>query len=326
MKFLSALFLTLISISTGYSEESKELLVEVIGAQIYCRAVGEGDPLIVIHGGPGLTQDYLLPQMDRLAETHRVIFYDQRGCGRSTGKIDADSMQIKTYLEDLEAVREAFGYKKVAVLGHSWGGFLAMQYAIAHPEAVDKLILLNTMSPSSEEFTLFVKEWTQRMAPYLETLNAIKESKEFAMGDPKSCERYYQIIFRRYCYNPDKADLLNLSLSPKAAIDGSKIYALFRENLFTKPFDFHDQLQALSMPTLIIHGDCDPIPASTAQRLHESIPGSKFILLPSCGHFPYVESPEELFHELRGFLSQTTSDESSKIDCFPSFLPPENAA
>lgn len=103
-----------------------KIFIKTNDAQIFCRVFGKGEPIIVVHGGPGLSQDYLLPQMAKLAQTNLVIFYDQRGCGLSTGAINEDSIQIKTFVDDLEAIRKSFGYKKVTVLGHSWGGFLAM--------------------------------------------------------------------------------------------------------------------------------------------------------------------------------------------------------
>lgn len=320
MKSFISLFLVLATcFSAGYAEVpdssgqgtapvyqgSKEIFIKTNDAQIFCRVFGKGDPIIVIHGGPGLSQDYLLPQMAKLAQTNLVIFYDQRGCGLSIGAINADSIQIKTFVDDLEAIRTSFGYKKVTILGHSWGGFLAMQYAITHPESIQKLILLNTMPPTSEGFSLFVQEWMKRMAPYQDELKVIKDTPEFTKGNPSTIEKYYRIIFGRYCYNPEKADLLNLYMSPKASIDGAQVYEIFRENLFTNSFNFDKQLKLLKIPALIIHGDFDPIPPSTAENLHQTIDGSKYILIKDCGHFPYVETPDELFKQLNTFLRGT---------------------
>lgn len=320
MKMFISLFLVLAScFSSVYAEMpastvkaaasvhqgSKEIFIETNDAQIFCRVFGKGEPIIVIHGGPGLTQDYLLPHMAKLAQANLVIFYDQRGCGRSTGAINQDSIQINTFVDDLEAIRKFFAYEKVTVLGHSWGGFLAMQYAIAHPESIEKLILLNTMSPSSEGFSLFIQEWMKRMAPYQDELSAIKKTPEFAEGNPSIIEKYYRIVFGRYCYSAKKADLLNLYMSPKASIDGAQVYEIFRQNLFAKSFNFYDQLKLLKIPTLIVHGDFDPIPPSTAETLHQNIPGSHYILIKDCGHFPYVETPDELFKQLNVFLGVT---------------------
>ena len=236
--------------------------------------------------------------MAQLAEKHQLIFYDQRGCGLSTG--DPETISLESFVEDIEAIRISYGYPKITVLGHSWGGFLAMQYAIAHPEFTQKLILLNSMPPSSEECLLFYEEWERRMAPFLDRARDDEKESRFAKGDPIAVEKYYQIMLGRYCYLPEKALLMNLRVHPK----GSLVNKIFRQKLWDHSFNFHDQLKQLQMPTLIVHGEFDPIPFCTAEKLHATIANSKYVLIPNCGHFPHVETPEELFSCLAQFLCE----------------------
>ncbi|MBI5346683.1 MAG: alpha/beta fold hydrolase [Chlamydiae bacterium] len=318
MKIFSLFFLIFtICFSLGFSQDqicsgsstetkalpnSKEVFVKANGAKIFCRVIGKGNPILVIHGGPGLSQDYLLPQMARLGKNNLVIFYDQRGCGLSTGEINADSIRIETFRDDIEAIKKAFGYEKITVLGHSWGCFLAMKYATSHPESIDKLILLSSSPASSEEFSLFTKEFERRMAPYQDKLNAIKKTLEFSKRDPTTVANYYRIMFRKYCYDPQKANLLNLCMSQRATINGLKVSDIFEQSLFSKPYNLHAQLKKINISTLIIHGDYDPIPYVTAQNIHESIHNSKYILIKNCGHFPFIETPDELFKDLNDFL------------------------
>lgn len=288
---------------SGYANASiQEAFIPSDDATLFCRMIGKGKPLIVLHGGPGLTQDYLLPQLYALAENNFVIFYDQRGCGQSTGEIKPETINLETFVNDLETIRKAFHFEKIAILGHSWGGFLAMHYAIAHPESIDKLILSNSMPGSSEGLALFASEWLRRMSPYLEEYYSIQNAPGFDEGDPDLIERLHRLLFRTYCYDPEKADLLNVRMTSTAAVNKAKVFTLFREHVFEMPFDVHASLQNLKMPTLIIHGEADPIPPATAQRLHESIQGSKFILIKKCGHFPHVEKPETYFNSLMEFL------------------------
>jgi len=282
--------------------KTNEIVVESVHSKLFCKTMGKGRPLIVIHGGPGLTQDYLLPQLNELAENNFVIFYDQRGCGRSTGEINEQTINIPTFVNDLDNIRMAFNFDKVSILGHSWGGFLAMCYAIAHPDALNRLILSSPIPASSEDFALFINERTRRISPYQDEMTAIRNSREFREGNPDTIERLHRIIFRTYCYLPEKADLLNLRMTPVASINGAKIFELIRENTFNKSFDLRAALKALKIPTLVIHGDADPIPAITAQNIHESIPGSTYVLLKNCGHFPYVEQPDTYFNSLKDFL------------------------
>lgn len=126
--------------------------------------------------------------------------------------------------------------------------------------------------------------------------------KEFKDGDPKVMEKMYKLIFRTYCYNPEDVNLLNLYMSREAILNGSKVYEEFRNNIFEKHFDLHEQLKSLKVQTLILHGDTDPIFPSSAQSIHESINGSKYILMTNCGHFPYIEDPKIYFENISNFL------------------------
>lgn len=281
----------------------KETFVDAQGAKLFCRTVGKGTPLIVLHGGPGLSQGYLLPQMERLAEHHFVIFYDQRGCGGSKGEISSETINMETYVDDLEAIRKAFALDKVSILGHSWGGFLAMSYAIAHPESVDNLILSNSVPVSSEEFALFTQEWIRRTASLQDAFAKIHSSDAFHAGDPDAIEPLHRMIFRTYCHNPESAELLNLRMPAQASVNGAQVYGLIRQNVLSHPFDLHESLKKLKIPTLILHGTADPVPASTAEATAASIQGSKYILMQDCGHFPYVEAPEEFFSYVNAFLN-----------------------
>ncbi len=283
--------------------QAHEIFIDSGDSKIFCRTMGQGKPLVVIHGGPGLTQDYLLPQLSKLAERNFVIFYDQRGCGRSTGEIHQDTMNITTFVNDLENIRKAFNFDKISLLGHSWGGLLAMHYAIEHPKSVDKLILSNSEPASSDDITIFMNEWTRRMAPHQGEIAAIQNMTGFQEGDPALHERFSRIIFRTYCHVPEHASLLDLRMTHSAAINCTKINALFFETTLGKPFNLHESLKTLRVPTLILHGDNDVIPAITAQNIHNSILDSKYVEIKNCGHFPYIEQPNEYFKLLKDFLN-----------------------
>lgn len=288
---------------SSHLEFIKETIVPSGEAKLFCRVTGQGKPLIVIHGGPGLTQDYLLPQMYELAKNNLVIFYDQRGCGKSTVDINANTITLESFVDDIEAIRQAFNLDKTSILGHSWGGFLAMQYTIAHPEHVDKLILSNSAPATSEGYALFGQEYIRRMSPYQKELEKISSSQGFRDGNTCVMEQFYRLIFRQYCYIPEKADLLNLRMTPIASLSGARVSEILRENVLDKPFNLNNGLRSLKVPALILHGDVDPIPPSTAQAIHDNIPGSKYILMKNCGHFPYVEDPANYFKYINKFLN-----------------------
>lgn len=285
----------------------KEAYVNSGDAKLFCRIAGKGKPLIVIHGGPGLTQDYLLPGMYELAKNNLTIFYDQWGCGRSTGEINKDTITIKAAVEDIEAIRRSFGFDKISLLGHSWGGFIAMNYAIIHPEHVDKLIISNSFPSTSKDWALCHKEYAKRMNPIQEEINKITNSQEFVQANSKTVEEFYRLIFRQYFYNPEKANLLNLWMTTPAILNGNKVYKYFGENLMDTEFDFTNDLKKLKTQTLVIAGDADLILPITSQHTHESIPASKYVQMQNCGHFPYIEDPATYFKHIQEFLNSHDS-------------------
>lgn len=283
-------------------EKSCEKFVQVPGAELYCLKMGSGKPIIVLHGGAGfLTHDYLLPHLARLAENHLVIFYDQRGLGRSSGEINQEQINLKTYLQDIEAIRTSFGLDKVTLLGHSWGGFLMMHYAFIHPEAIDSLIFVSSMPCNSDDLGLFLKELPKRTAPYEAELKRIQSSELYASGDSKMVEAYNTINFQTYMYCPDNIKKINLWMPQKAAYNGLKIWDIFKDQIFMKPYDLTHQLNTITCPTLIIHGDVDPIPFVTAEHISAAIPKSQFVKINQCGHFPFVEQPEAFFNAIKNF-------------------------
>src|SRR6266542_157387 len=146
----------------------REWYVPVDGAELFCREIGQGRPIIVIHGGPDFDHTYLLPEMDRLSDTFRLIYYDQRGRGKSADNVQPEDVTFQSEVEDLEGLRQYFQLESVAVLGHSWGGLLAMEYAIRHPDRVSRLILMNTAPASAEDHMLFRQDRRNRSAADIE--------------------------------------------------------------------------------------------------------------------------------------------------------------
>jgi proline iminopeptidase len=119
------------------------------GDSIYYKVSGEGSPLLIIHGGPVLDHQYLADHLKGLSQDHQLIYYDQRACGRSSVDISPNQMTFDFMLKDIEAIRQHLELDQLSILGHSWGGLMAMKYAIAHEEQVDRLILSNSMAPTA---------------------------------------------------------------------------------------------------------------------------------------------------------------------------------
>ena len=131
------------------SSQSQRGVVSLNKARISYEVVGEGDPVVVVHGGPGLDHTYLRPGLDILAGSHSLVYYDQRGTGRSEAVLDAESITLDTFVEDIESLRKTLGRDRLTLLGHSFGSLLVLGYALAHPDRTRGLILMAPVEPGT---------------------------------------------------------------------------------------------------------------------------------------------------------------------------------
>jgi proline iminopeptidase len=281
-------------------EEGKKT---VNGVELYYKAIGAGDTIIVLHGGPGLDHTELLPQYERLAKAFRLLFYDQRACGKSGGSFDEKSINVETYVEDLDGIRKAFGIEKANILGFSWGGLLGLYYTLKHPKEVNKLILIDSVPASSADFQDFGKVLDKRRSgPEKKQPAEILCSAEYMAGDPKAVTASLRLGFRAYCFDPDRAKDITLAFTAKSAKAFIEVGNLFDKTLFDPGYDLHAKLKGIRCATLIVHGDTDPIQPRFLKTVSAEIKGSRFVLLDKCGHFSHVEQPTKLFDEITRFI------------------------
>lgn len=281
-----------------------ECFVPVKNAELYCQVVGAGKPaMIVLHGGPGLGCNYLLPQMRELADDSAVIFYDQRGTGKSISDNTWQDYPFKTYIEDLEAIRAFFELDTFTLLSHSWGSILSAYYAATYPWRIHSMIYVNSVPISSTDYFAFVKHRSEIVNQNKSELDALHASPEFAQGDPTTIEKYYRTYFKSYFAKPELADTLTLKMSPEAAINNFKIYDLFLADEKKHPFDLYPEMKKINKKSLIVAGDKDVIPLHYMEKLHTSIPASELVFIKNCGHFSYIDQPEILFQSIKKFLA-----------------------
>jgi proline iminopeptidase len=286
----------------------REAYIPIESAGLYYREIGQGRPVIVLHGGPDFDHMYLLPDMDRLAEQFRLIYYDQRGRGKSTENVLPEDVTLRSEMEDLERVREYFRLESIALLGHSWGGLLALEYALRYPERVSHLILMNAAPVSHGDFLLLQERRRERPAADLARLKAIASSAAYQQGDPDTVAEYYRSHFQATLRQPEQLERLIRSLrssfTRKGILKARKIEKrLLNETWLSGTYDLLPALRGLNIPTLILHGEHDHIPLECAAHLATSIPGARFSVLNDCGHFSYLECPKEVGKEIDDFFS-----------------------
>jgi proline iminopeptidase len=278
-----------------------EGLLHINGTDLQVKTIGEGPAIIVLHGGPGLNYSYFLPQITDLARSHKVILFDQRACGKSSANLDSTQMTLEAMVDDIDHIRKHFGYDKVSVLGHSWGGLLAMKYAIKYPSHLQRLVLVSTVSPQAGEFAAETNKAIMSRMTKADSVarNAVMQSEAFKAGRGEAYENLFKLSFKATFHNPALIDSMNLHIDDDFAIKRTKLFLLAKD---LGAVDLYPELHNIKAPVLIIHGDGDSTPKALPLKIQSSIPGSQLITIRDAGHFPFVEKRAEFGRAVLGFL------------------------
>jgi proline iminopeptidase len=250
----------------------------------------------------------MLPQMLQLGERYDLIFYDQRGGGRS--KWDGrDPITWRTHVEDLGALVVEFGLEPLSVLGYSWGAMLALLYTIEqrrNPHLVPpaRLALMSPAPLTREYRRAFEAEFNRRQqAPEIHELREELAKSGLREKDPAAYrQRAFELGVAGYFSNPSKAR----DLTPFRVV--GKVQQSVWESLGN--FDLIGDLEGIKTPSIVIHGRDDPIPLASSVEASRAI-GTDLVVLDDCGHVPYVEQPKQLFSALDTFLDETNPSERS---------------
>ncbi len=253
-------------------------------------------PVLAVNGGPGLAHTYMVQNdlWDRVARHRLVVFYDQRGTGASKALRPGAPQTMAAQIADLEAVRAAEHLDRFALLGDSYGGFLALAYAVAHPEHVAKLILSD--SPGSS-FASMVHLLPQ-VFPDIEEDDA-REEKALGGHSDRAAQAGLRNHFRMIFDSPAKRDAYlkgmgDLGYVPQIA----EAVSAAAEKL-----DLTPKLASLHVPTLVLNGRWDMnVAPLTAWRLAHAIPGAKLVFFEQSGHLPSYEEPARYLQVLEDFL------------------------
>jgi proline iminopeptidase len=270
------------------------LYVEVLGA-------GAGVPLIVANGGPGFDHTYehiavpgTTSAWDTVAKKRRVVFYDQRGNGRSGALKPDQPCGLAEQVADLEAVRAKIGAEQIDLLGHSWGGFLVMAYAARYPQHIRHLITVDSAAPKWGDTVFLFKdifpEGQERADGY-----AFAD----AFGDKAATAGFLREYLTWLFYSTQKRDAFVAQVGPGVytkAVNEAVEHDVQR-------FDLNPEIRKFKFPTLVITGRYDiNVAPSVAYKIHKAIPGSKFAVFEQSGHLPFYEEPEAFVRTLEDFL------------------------
>lgn len=262
--------------------------------KIFVRRIGKGKPILFLHGGPGGEHRFFLPHMAPLSEAFELIFYDQRGCGKSVAPSGA-SFTMMQEVEALETLRKELKIDQLNIVGESWGSMLALLYAAKYPENVEKLVLTAAVGTSYEGFGVFERNLNDRLKDEDKNLLELLSAK-FEKGEAELKE-IFAVLDPYYVHSPEaaawKADTFsNASVNEEM---GKEI----REN-----YDLRGKLSHIShIPILILQGESDIIsPKELEELLLKDLPHAELKVIPECGHWTVVEKPVEVMHHISEFF------------------------
>jgi proline-specific peptidase len=283
--------------------------IEFRGHRTWYRSIGEDAPgrlpLVVLHGGPGATHQYLQPLAALAASGRRVILYDQIGCGRSDHPADETFYTVSTFVDELDALRAQLDLPAVHVLGQSWGGMLAMEYALTHPSGLASIVVAD--SPAS--MRMWVSEANRLRAELPpEVERTLREHEAAGTTSDPAYIAASDVFYRRHvcrlaewpaCVNDAFASLATDGLVYNVMNGPSEFHCIGT----LKEWDITGRLPEIDVPTLLLSGRYDEATPAIVGAIHERIRGSEWIVFEESSHMPHVEEPAAFNAAVRGFIA-----------------------
>jgi len=278
------------------------ITIPIRDVSLFVRVMGEGYPLLIMHGGPGLDHTTML-SLEPCAAQFTLIFYDHRCNGRSQGG-DVTSMTWENLTADADALRQTLGFEKWAVLGHSFGGNVALEYALRYPKSVSHLILMDTCGDS---------RWVQQNAPEMLAKRgyspaAVQAARRFYTGQltpgefMRTVMKFQKAYFYRFNVLTLVRELLSGGLRMKMRPE-AQIYAFSR---LLPGWTVMDRLAKIEVPALVLAGRHDfQFPPEHQAILADRLPDARLVLIEQAGHNAPMERPAEVIEAVREFMTTT---------------------
>ena len=258
--------------------------------------VARAVPLLLVNGGLLYGHALLWPALSPLAVGRQIILYDQRGRGESQPPADPGSARLGDDADDVGALRRALGIRQWDILGHSWGGLIAMLGAARDAGGTRRVVTVDAVGPTSAWMPGLHDVTLERAS---DEDRAILQRTHGRLGeaDPALHAEHSRAAYPSWF--ADRAFATYFTPPASASVTGAAIAAHLRR----EGYDFRQELRALSAPTLVLHGERDALSAAVALELSELLPRARYVLLPDAGHMPFWEAPERFFTLVADFLA-----------------------
>ena len=265
--------------------EPREELVEINGTKLFVQVMGKGDPLVLVHGGPGLNHTYLEPWLENLASKYTLIFYDQRGMGASQIAV-SDSMRTATFVRDLEGLREYLGIEQLYLMAHSFGCFTGYSYICNYPDRVKAALLVSPV-PFNNRFD---KEMQAAMEDAMTEedrtfIDSLRASQGFAERDLETVVSMLKFSANLAKCDPRTEQEFFIEL-PENYFAASISYKGWRTR-YNEPMDC--KLIETEVPITVLHGQCDVIPLAATQEIPIM---ADIVVFEESGHYSFMEQPK----------------------------------
>lgn len=290
---------------------NREGHIPVPGGKVWYQIIAKnkpGIPLLALHGGPGASHHYLKPLAD-LTNERPVIFYDQLGCGNSENPNDVALWNIERFVNELDQVIRALELKEVHLLGQSWGAALAVEYLLTkQPQSIKSLILSGPLLSASR--------WVEDQKAHIDRLpekakKAIQQGEESGIYDSKEYQDAMMVFYQKHlCRLDEWPDYLNTAF---AKLNMAQYEYMWGPSEFTlkgtlKNYERADQLNKITLPTLITCGEYDEASPATGIYYQEKMPGSRLYVIKGASHEHHIEKREEYMGVVRKFLKSVEKE------------------
>jgi proline iminopeptidase len=272
------------------------------GVSLFVEVIGHGVPLVLMHGGPALDYTTMLP-LQVLADQFTLVFYDHRCNGHSEGA-EVSSMTMENLTADADALRQALGFDKWAVLGHSFGGNVALEYALRYPQHISHLVLINT---GGDQW------WVNQNAPELlrkrgYPSKTVEAARRFYNGQITSREFLRVYLKFNSAYYHQNSYLILLKGLTSGHMMKSRPEALIFGYQMLQGWTVMNRLSEIKMPTLILAGRYDFLyPTEHQVALGAGIPNARLEIIECAGHVPHLEQLDAVQSLIRNFLANPSS-------------------
>ncbi len=301
---------TVAASALGAQSRSRQDSLRLPDVTLHYQTMGRGEPVLILSGGPGASSAYLERVYEDVARHARAILLDQRGTGRSVlTHTDSTTLTLRLAVEDIETLRKRLGVEKLTLLGHSWGGQLAMAYTVAHPAHVRALILVGSAPTEPGLGKQISEKLRARLTPldvdssrYWSTKIADPRTSLAAMMAMDRLNKYAYMYDRRLVNERMKYDTGPDLLSTTGSVmmrDLSRIGFDLRADLTRIGHD-----PKLRPAVAIFYGEVDAVGEVSAPGIRAAFPTAIVRVFPRSGHYPWIEATDAFYRELNAFIAR----------------------